>query len=390
MYIFKLAYRNLFGKGIRSWLNFFVLSFAYVAIIWMQGLNDGMMRQAGQAMVLEEIGEGQYWAVNYDPFDPFTLDSAFVKIPQNLPTKDVPILMTRAIAYPKGSMRSIILKGISENQELLLLPTRYLQNDNSIIVGFIGARMAKSSGLHEGDLVTVRWKNSFGAYDATEIKIVNISTFQSPSVDNNQIWLGLQDMQKLMRTKKVATIIVVEDENNVADYEDWEFKEKKYLMRDLIQMVKMKSGGVAIFYIILLFLAVISIFDTQILSLFRRRKEMGTMMALGVTRTKLVLIYTLEGFLNAIMAATIGAIYGIPLLILSAKNGIGMPEATDDFGIAGLSTTLYPVYSAKLILGTVAIIFVLIIIVSYLPSKRISTLDPTDALRGRWTAKRKK
>jgi ABC-type antimicrobial peptide transport system permease subunit len=62
-----------------------------------------------------------------------------------------------------------------------------------------------------------------------------------------------------------------------------------------------------------------------------------------------------------------------------------MPEATDDYGIAGLASTLYPVYSLRLILGTVLIVAIIVIIVSYLPSKKISKLKPTDALQGKWT-----
>ena len=389
MYIFKIAIRNLFGKGLRSWLNFVILSFAYVAIIWMQGFIGGMQQQAAQATIAEEIAEGQYWAKNYDKFDPFTLDSAYVKVPQNIAKNDVPIFMTRAIAYPHGKMRSIILKGIDPNQTLLQLPTKYLNSSNNEITGFIGARMAKSCGLQKGDRVTVRWKNSFGAYDATEVKIMNVSTFQNPSIDNNQIWISYENMQNLMRTENAATIIVMEDADNIKKYKNWNYKDREFLMKDITAMIKMKSVGSSIFYIILLFLAVISIFDTQVLSLFQRRKEMGTMMALGLTRTKLIVIYTFEGFLNAVMAALIGAIYGIPLLIYSAQKGMGMPEATDDFGIAGMSNILYPVYSMKLIFGTVALVFIVVLIVSYLPSKKISSLKPTDALRGKWTIKEK-
>lgn len=389
MYIFKLAYRNLFGKGLRSWLNFLVLSFAYVAIIWMQGFIGGMQNQAAQATIAEEMGSGQYWAENYDKFDPFTMDSSYVKVPESIGNENVPILMSRAIAYPKGKMKSIVLKGIKPDQTLLQLPTKTLVYNKGEVVGFIGDRMSKSCGLNKNDRVTVRWKNSKGAYDATEIRIVNVSTFQNPSIDNNQIWISYENMQKLMQTENQATIIVVADDSNIQDYKHWNFKDNAFLMKDITDMIKMKSVGSSIFYIILLFLAVISIFDTQILSLFRRRKEMGTMMALGLTRTKLIIIYTLEGFLNAIMAAIIGAIYGIPLLVYSSQKGMSIPEATDDFGIAGLSTALYPVYSMKLVFGTVGIIFILIIIVSYLPSKRISTLKPTDALRGKWTIKDK-
>ena len=37
----KLAYRNLMGAKLRTWLNIIVLSMAYVIIIWQQGFLDG-------------------------------------------------------------------------------------------------------------------------------------------------------------------------------------------------------------------------------------------------------------------------------------------------------------------------------------------------------------
>ena len=46
MLIFKLAYRNLAGAGLRTWLNAFVLSLAYVIIIWHSGILEGWNREA--------------------------------------------------------------------------------------------------------------------------------------------------------------------------------------------------------------------------------------------------------------------------------------------------------------------------------------------------------
>ena len=36
----KLAFRNLMGAKLRTWLNIIVLSMAYVIIIWQQGFLD--------------------------------------------------------------------------------------------------------------------------------------------------------------------------------------------------------------------------------------------------------------------------------------------------------------------------------------------------------------
>lgn len=73
MLAFKLAYRNLTGAGLRTWLNVIVLSFSYVVIIWHKGFLDGWEQQAKTDMIMWETGGGQFWHERYDPYDPFTL-----------------------------------------------------------------------------------------------------------------------------------------------------------------------------------------------------------------------------------------------------------------------------------------------------------------------------
>jgi hypothetical protein len=77
----KLAYRNLIGAGLRTWLNVFVLSFSFVVIIWMNGLMAGWDYQAKTDMTNWQIGGGQYWHEQYDPYDPFTLTESHAPVP---------------------------------------------------------------------------------------------------------------------------------------------------------------------------------------------------------------------------------------------------------------------------------------------------------------------
>jgi ABC-type antimicrobial peptide transport system permease subunit len=44
---------------------------------------------------------------------------------------------------------------------------------------------------------------------------------------------------------------------------------------------------------------------------------------------------------------------------------------------------MYPVYSAGLIVTTVFIVFMTTTVVSYLPSRKIAKMNPTEALRGK-------
>jgi putative ABC transport system permease protein len=165
----------------------------------------------------------------------------------------------------------------------------------------------------------------------------------------------------------------------------WNFRNLDFLLIGLTNMIKAKTIGSSVMYIMMLFLAMLAIFDTQILSIFHRRKEMGTMMALGLTRPNIIKLFTLEGVLHAVLAIFMGAIYGIPLLIHFQKVGMQIGMDAKDWGLSGLDDALYPVYGLKLVLGTIIIVLITVTIVSYLPTRKIAKLKPTDALRGKMT-----
>jgi len=380
----KLALRNLLGAGLRTWLNVIVLSFSYVIIIWYQGLIDGWNVQARRDMIAWEIAQGQFWHEGYDPFDPFTLEDSHAKIPEKLASENVaPILITQGTIYPEGRIQGVILKGIAKDQQVLRLPTNLLVKENGEIPVLIGKRMATNNKLNEGDYLTLRWRDSNGTFDATEVRIAGIFKTDVPSVDKGHIWLSLEDLQQMTQSEGEATMIVSGSESlSGLDMPGWEYKSLDFLLADLDQIIKQKSVGGSIMYILLLLLAMLAIFDTQILSIFRRQKEIGTFIALGMTRKQVVRLFTIEGGMNSVLAALVGAVYGVPLLIWQNNAGYAMPYNTDDIGIA-ISEVIYPSYSFGLILGTIIIVMVTATIVSYMPARKIAKMNPTDAIKGK-------
>ena len=61
-----------------------------------------------------------------------------------------------------------------------------------------------------------------------------------------------------------------------------------------------------------------------------------------------------------------------------------MPELMDQYGMA-IGEKLYPIYGATLVVGTTILVLIVVTVVSYLPTRRIARLNPTDALRGKMT-----
>jgi len=388
MLAFRLALRNLLGAGLRTWLNVIVLSFSVIIIIWTKGLLEGWDRQARNDMISWEVGGGQYWHEKYDPYDPFTLTDSHGPVPAGLDAgvaegSLAPVLITQGSVYPRGMMHAVLIKGISPQQKVIELPSTYLEAGDGDVPAIIGEAMAESTGLKEGDYVTVRWRDRNGTFDATEVRITAVFETTVPTVDVGQIWLPLEKLQEMMLMPGEATLLIRAPEAGPSPAADtWVFRDQDFLLSDIETIIKAKGSVGLIIWGILLMMAMLAVFDTQVLSIFRRQKEIGTYVALGMTKSQVVGLFTLEGAMNSVLAAIVGALYGIPLLLMQAIKGIKIPLSSSDFGIA-MAERLYPVYSLWLIAGTVAIVLLVTTAVSYWPSRRIAKMSPTEALRGR-------
>ncbi len=384
----KLAYRNLMGAGLRTWLNVIVLSFSFVVIIWLQGVMAGWDYQAKTDMTNWEIGGGQYWHENYDPYDPFSFSESHLPVPEAL-EKEIkagdmePMLITHGSIYPQGRLQAVTIKGINPHQDILELPTGQLVADSGAVPAIIGTMMARSLNLKEGDHVVLRWRNQYGTFDADEIVIREVFSSNVPAAEAGQVYIPLETLRQMMALPGEATLFTFRDpDKQRPEVEGLVLKTQSELTRPIDEMISTKKAGQSVFYFILLLLAMLAIFDTQVLSVFRRQKEIGTYVALGYTRGQVVGVFTVEGAMHSVFAAVVAAIYGIPFLAWQAHAGWTMPVDVSEYGMA-IAQTLYPVYSLGLVVFTTLLVVITTTIVSYLPSRKIAKMNPTDALRGK-------
>jgi ABC-type lipoprotein release transport system permease subunit len=188
--------------------------------------------------------------------------------------------------------------------------------------------------------VTLRWRDANGTFEAADLRVAGIFVTTVPTIDNGQIWLALDKLQSMMLRENQASILIASPDYEAQQLEGWLFKDVEKLSSNTIAMVKAKSMGMAIFYLIFLLLALLAIFDTQTLAIFRRQREIGSM------------------------------------------NGLSFPIDISEFGLP-VSDVMYPYYSLKLIVGTIVFILLSTALVSYLPARQIARMNPTEAIRGK-------
>lgn len=387
--LLKIALKNLLGARLRTFLNVLVTAFSFFLILFMSAMYDGMLQHAKQVTMDTEIAGGAYWHPEYDPLDPMTFEDAHSVPPSAIQAlidknKAFPVLVSQASIYPGGRIMPTIMKGIPPAQRIVNMPTDALLGHEDIALPvLIGKGMASESKLEVGDAFTIRWLDTDLTYDADEGTVVHIMDTENFKLDMGHIWIPLNKVQSMLAMEGEATYVTYgKGVQPVQDKGDWIPRDINYLVQDMEAIIEADKPGAQILYLILLAMAAMGIFNAQVLSIFRRGREIGTLMAIGMTRPRVVGLFTLEGGLNAVLSAAVTLIIFGPILWYFGAYGIPLPIDYSEMGLI-IAKRLIPVYTIGLVVSTTILVSIIVLIVSYIPSRRIAKMKPTDALRGK-------
>ena len=390
--LFKIALKNLLGARLRTFLNVLVTAFSFFLILFMSAMYNGMLQHAKQVTMDTEIAGGAYWHPEYDPLDPLTFEDAHSVPPAAVQAlvdekKAFPVLVSQASIYPSGRIMPAIMKGILPGQNIVNIPTDALSGHEDIAIPvLIGKGMASDTKLEVGDAFTIRWLDADRTYDANEGTVVHIMDTENFKLDMGHIWIPLNKAQAMLAMEGEATYVTYEKGvSPVQNKGDWIPRDINYLVQDMEAIIEADKPGAQVMYMVLLALAAMGIFNAQVLSIFRRGKEIGTLMAMGMTRSRVVGLFTLEGGLNAVLSAVVTLIVFGPILWYFGVYGIPLPIDYSEMGMI-VAKRLIPVYTIGLVVSTTILVSIIVLIVSYIPSRRIARMKPTDALRGKVVA----
>jgi putative ABC transport system permease protein len=382
-----IARKNFYRQGMRAFLNVLVTALSIISLVFMLSLLNGFQAQATRNLVATDVGGGHYRAPGFDILSPTEWEEHTLKPAElfsGLPDKDkAEVLIQQGQLYPNRRLYPVQIRGISMEQSLLSLPLdnlkKYGEQVEDVIPGVIGVKMARKAHLKKGDVLTLKWRDKSGAVDARDILIVDVGDMVNPRVDDGVVWLRLDHLRSMTDRQGEVSWVAVRD--YMGPLENFEFKSVEYLMADLLALLHQDRTNSKILWSILMVLVCTSVFNTQILNIFKRQKEIGTLMALGMDSKRIVRIFTLEGALAGIWALVVAALLGVPFFIWF--HGIGFDVSHLSEASFPIRETIYPDYQPLEIFYSLVIVFILVVVAAWLPVKKITSLDPTLALRGR-------
>ncbi len=408
MKLTKIAIRNIKRNKKRSLLSMIATAIATFGIVFMFAFIGGMFKDMEDISVHYVTGEVQVRHIDFDEKS-FSLDRAiddYVKVLDVLKKEYTYVEFSPRIRFPstvfdkKDYDKSYVSFGVGVDFES---EESYLGLADKIVEGVIptdprsvimGIGLAEELGLKVGDKFTPVTSTRKGASAGITFKVSALARFSDSGFTNKTFIVSLDELPKMLKMEgavsdilikgfgKQDLDIVVEDVKVLLQKNGFDKLDViSWLSGTSYQYIEMAEGIYGIMAFIFFVLASSVIANTMLMVVFERRKEIGTITAMGMTSNEVVRLFFIEAFYLGLLGAAAGVVIGIIIVLPFSFLGMDMSSMAGDIDF-GASFNIYPVLDLKSTVGVFLYSVFVASFISFFPSRGAAKVDPIVALRG--------
>jgi len=151
---------------------------------------------------------------------------------------------------------------------------------------------------------------------------------------------------------------------------------------ELIGFVSQAKAIYTVIYIFLVILASFVVFNTQLMVVSERTREIGMLSALGLAPESIRRLFTIEGAILAAAGSAGGALLGALFNLWFGRVGIDLTGITQAMSSEILITPrLYPTTDLRVLVYSFVLGIAVTMAAVYIPARAAGALKPTEALR---------
>lgn len=251
----------------------------------------------------------------------------------------------------------------------------------------VGQELSRALDLKPGVPLMLQAQGLGGRDNALDLEPRGTLVGQNPLESKRAATIPLQFAQKLLGMEgRVTEYVVAVDDvrfmNDTAaalkttlgsEYEVQTWEELRPALRDM-RLVQRAVLGVLSF--IFLIIALFGVANTLLMSVLERTKEIGTLLAVGMTRGTVAALFMLEAFLQAVVGGTLGLVVAVAVISLARGSGGFTISMGAGQGFFKVMPTLLPVVPAIVIVATC----VGSVLAALSPAMRAARMRPVEAL----------
>ncbi len=397
----RLALRNILRQSRRSLIAVLAIGFGVIAMMLAAGFIEWVLWANKEGVAVTQIGHIQVIKPGYNEegkSDPFSYllpqDSAVLAVIEKQAGVNsvTPRIDFNGLISHGDSTLSFIGQGIDPVKDPAL---RYLiivegqalsaQDPKGILVG---TGLAANLGVRVGDTIVLLTSTRTGGLGAVEGHVRGLVSTSMKAYDDSMLRVSAELSRQLLRvsgahiwvvslsdtdlTESVAARLRSASELATLEVATW-----SQLADFYNKTVELFGRQINVVKLIIAVIIVLSITNTMTMSVMERTVEIGTAMALGMKRQRILWLFILEGVILGAIAGAVGTLVGYLSAHVISYVGIPMPPAP------GMSRgfTASILITPQIILEALMLAIVTTLLASIYPAWRASRLNVVDALR---------
>jgi putative ABC transport system permease protein len=401
----RLAWRNLWRHGRRTWLTVGAMVFCNALLVFMISFQFGTYSMMIDGTLGVLTGHLQVQEPHYldEPRMRHTVPAGVTLAARLRQQTGLEHIAARGTAFALASSEDrsfgIQVLGVQAAFEPLVstLPGllkqgRYLQDNNAAEI-VIGSVLARNLKVGLGDEITLLGSgrdDSFAAGIATVVGIIDsgitdldrsiaqlpLGYFQDIFAMGDHVHsivVDVDDLDQVAPLKLRIRSLLADDSLRVLDWDE--------LQPGLRQAILADITSAFVMYAVLIVLVAFSVLNTQLMSVLERTREFGVMMALGLRPGGLGRLVLLETAVMSLLGLVLGCLLGGVITAWFSYAGItfdGLDEAMEQYNLSG---SIYPQISLLSVLLGPGIVFLGGMLAAVYPALRLHLLQPVAAMR---------
>lgn len=398
--LLHLAMRNVFRARARSAITigalFFGVAMSNVLSGFMMGVGESLVAEAVESRVgaIQIHKEGYFEKRDRQPLA-FNLEQS----------KDFEAKL-RAVPHVKAATPRITFQGLLTNGSRgtvavmtaidpatveSVLPRVNLYLEGTPLTAedrngaHVGGELTRALDVKPGVPLMLQAQGLGGRDNALDLESRGKLVGQNPLESKRAATVTLGFAQKLlgMDGKVTEYVVSVDDVSNLdaaaaglksalgAGYEVQTWEELRPGLRDLRIVQRMVLGAVSLIFLLI---ALFGVANTLLMSVLERTREIGTLLAVGMTRAKVAQLFVLEALLQAVVGASAGVTVALIAVNLARKAG-GF-TVTFGEGFFRVMPTLLPWVPVIVVVATC----VGSVVAALSPAMRAARMRPVEAL----------
>jgi ABC-type lipoprotein release transport system permease subunit len=257
----------------------------------------------------------------------------------------------------------------------------------------IGEGLAHRLKTSLGDSIVLYGQGYHGQIAAAKLPVTGIVKLPFQEMNNSFVFLALDNARNLFSAyNRITSLPIMIDNNRHLNTVQSTLRSRlnpeyaimtwDQMMPDLVQNIQLDNASGIVMLIILYIVIGFGVFGTVMMMMMERTKEFGVLISVGMKKTRLMLVTTLESVFLSFIGVVAGIICSYPIIYYLKLHPILITgEGAKTFDSLGIEPIFNFSTDSIVFISQATVVFIIALATALYPIFFIKKIEPNQAIR---------